>query len=68
MTLTFELFFISGKSIETWIDLITNSLPNIPELGLNYNVWGFYLEGCLTYEGLVGVNHRISLGKSHDLS
>ena len=44
MTLTFELFFISGKSIETWIDLITNSLPNIPELGLNYNVWGFYLE------------------------
>ena len=45
MTLTFELFFISGKSIETWIGLITNSLPNIQELGLNYNVWGFYLEG-----------------------
>jgi len=20
----------------------------IPELGLNYNVWGFYLELCLT--------------------
>ena len=48
MTLTFELFFISGKSIETWIDLITNSLPNIPELGLFYKNEGILLGGRLT--------------------
>ena len=26
----------------------------IPEFGLNYNVWGFYLEVCLTCEELLG--------------
>ena len=30
----------------------------IPELGLNYNVWGILLGGCLTCKVLVGVTHR----------
>ena len=54
MTLTFELFFISGKSIETWIDLITNSLPNIPELGLFYKNEGILL-GVVSGSGKLGL-------------